>query len=198
MFKTLFSILVLCLLSAPVLAQTAVPVQPATPADVQAVDGAEVRDTPELGGAVEKLLPADGTFTPAVKDVSGYKDTLGEHTETQKVLEKKVKTIKLQNVVPAIHFGSGDAQIPEEYISKVRSILAGMADRKSVRLHLVGHTDNVQLSGAAKAKYGDNAGLARERAGVAAEFFQKALKLPPESISYEGMGDSHPIASNAT
>ena len=67
-----------------------------------------------------------------------------------------------------------------------------------MRLHMVGHTDNVQLRGALKDKYGDNAGLARERAGIAAEFFQKALNLPPESISYEGLGESQPVASNKT
>jgi len=161
-------------------------------------DEIEIRETPALGEAVEKQLPPDGEFTPLVKDVSGFKETLGDRIETKKVLEKNVKTIKLQNVVPPIHFESGDSKIPDEYIGKVRSILAGMIGRKNVRLHLVGHTDNVKLRGAAQAKYGDNAGLARERAGEAAEFFQKALDLPPESISYEGMGESMPVASNKT
>jgi len=44
----------------------------------------------------------------------------------------------------------------------------------------------------------DNDGLSRERAGVAAEFFQKALGLPPESVTYEGRGERQPVASNAT
>jgi flagellar motor protein MotB len=192
MFKFISCIVVSSLLSAPALAQTA------TPADAQNSNPVEVRETPVLGGAVEKQLPIDAKSTSLVKDVSGFKESLGDRIETQKVLEKKVKTIKLQNVVPPIHFGSGDANIPNDYIAKVRSILDSMIGRKNVRLHLVGYTDNVQLSGAAKAKYGDNAGLGRERAGVAAEFFQKALELPPESISYEGMGESHPVASNAT
>ena len=33
---------------------------------------------------------------------------------------------------------------------------------------------------------------------MAAEYFQKALGLPPESITYEGKGESEPVASNAT
>ena len=192
MLKTISSVVVLCLLSAAVLAETV------TPAAVQKSGEAEVRETPSLGEAVEKQLSTDVESVPLVKDVSGFKDSLGERIETQQVLEKNVKTIKLQNVVPPIHFGSGDAKIPAEYIDKVRSILASMVGRKNVRLHLVGYTDNVQLSGAAKAQYGDNAGLARERAGVAAEFFQKALDLPAESISYEGIGEGKPVASNST
>ncbi len=192
MFKTISYILVLFQMSATVLAQTD------TSSEEQNISSGEVRETPVLGGAVEKLLLLDAKVTDSVKDLSGQNAATGDRIETQKVLEKVVRTIKLQNVVPAIHFGSGDAKIPDEYINKVRTILDSMKGKANVRLHLVGHTDNVQLSGAAKAEYGDNAGLARERAGVAAEFFQKALQLPPESISYEGMGDSQPIASNKT
>jgi len=192
MLKNISYIIMSCLLSATVLAESA------TPVEVQNPPETEVHETPVLGEQVEKQLPLDGDFTLHVKDVSGLKETLGDRIETQKVLEKNVKTIKLQNVVPAIHFDSGDVNIPDEYISKVRIILASMVGRKNVRLHLVGYTDNVQLSDAAKSKYGDNTGLARERAGVAAEFFQKALNLPPESITYEGLGESKPVASNST
>lgn len=157
-----------------------------------------VREIPKVGEATEKNLLPDEEFNTMVKDVSGYKEILGERTETQKVLEQKVKTVKLQNVVPPILFDSGDAKIPDDYVTKVRAILDSMVGRKNVRLHLVGYTDNVQLTGAAKTRYGDNAGLARERAGVAAEFFQKALDLPAESITYEGLGESKPVASNST
>ncbi|HKB60103.1 MAG TPA: OmpA family protein [Gallionellaceae bacterium] len=180
-------------MSAIALADDAAPAAPA-----QNVSDVQVRETPALGKNVERQLPPDGDFTNFVKDFGGQKDVQGDHLETKKVMVDAVKTIKLQNVVPPVHFGSGEANIPESYIEKVRSVLAGMADKKNVRLHLVGYTDNVPLRGKAKAQYGDNEGLSRERAGVAAEFFQKALHLPPESISYEGRGDANPVASNDT
>ncbi|TMG96459.1 MAG: OmpA family protein, partial [Betaproteobacteria bacterium] len=109
-----------------------------------------------------------------------------------------MRTIKVQNLLPPIHFESGKADISKEYVEKVRKILDGMKDRKNVRLHLVGHTDNVQLFGETRIQYVDNDGLSRERAGVAAEFFQKTLGLPPESVTYEGRGERQPVASNAT
>ncbi len=160
--------------------------------------GQTVYETPVLGEAVEKLLSPDAPYTPWLQDESRLPAPQGDRIEIRKVLEKNVRTIKLQNVVPPILFGSGEAAIPPEYIEQVRAILDGMKDRRNVRLHLVGHTDNVQLRGEAQTRYGDNAGLARERAGVAAEFFQKALKLPPESVTYEGMGERQPVASNTT
>ncbi|HEY6011230.1 MAG TPA: OmpA family protein [Nitrospirota bacterium] len=101
-------------------------------------------------------------------------------------------------MVPPIHFRKGEADIPEEYVALLRGVLEKMRGRTNVRLHFVGHADPQRLSGPLQAKYGDNTGLSKERAGTTAEYFQRALGLPPEAISYEGMGDTKPVASNAT
>lgn len=157
-----------------------------------------VRETAPLGETVEKQL--DPYVPPALwsQDDSIYEKNRGDRIETQEVLEKVVKTVKLQNLVPAIRYNSGDYQIPESYVEKLRDILESMKDRRNVRLHFVGHSDDVRLRGALKERLGDNIGLSRERAGTAAEYFQRALDLPPESISYEGLGETRPVASNAT
>lgn len=157
---------------------------------------AGIRTTAPYGEAVEQYLSIDSPYTPWVTDADGEQG--GDKIEIQKVIDKEVKTLKLQNVVPPIRFESGKAAIPEDYIGLLRDVLERMKDRVNVRLHFLGHTDNVKLSGALKEKFGDNAGLARERAGTTAEYFQRALDLPPESISYEGVGDAQPIASNST
>ena len=156
-----------------------------------------VLEAPALGQAVEKHAGTDEPRTLWVRD--GDADgKQGDTVEMKKVLEKAVKTIKVQNLVPPIHFASGEAQIPEGYVERLREALDSMKGRANVRLHFVGHSDNAQLRGKVKEKYGDNLTLSRERAGVTAEHFQKALHLPSESITYEGMGESQPVASNAT
>jgi flagellar motor protein MotB len=160
--------------------------------------GPKVMTLPRLGQTVEKQISPDSPLTPWVQDESRLPPLIKERTEEQQVPEQTVRTIKVQNLLPPIYFSSGKADIPSDYVEQVRKVLADMKGRKNVRLHLVGHTDNVQLVGAAKAQYGDNAGLARERAGVAAEFFQRSLELTAESITYEGKGESQPVASNAT
>ncbi|HSC00387.1 MAG TPA: OmpA family protein, partial [Burkholderiaceae bacterium] len=154
--------------------------------------------TPSLGQTVEKQLDPDAQLTPWKLDENTLPPLVKERTENQEVLEKNVRTIKVQNLLPPIYFESGKANISNEYVDKVREILEGMKDRRNVRLHLVGHTDNVQLFGETRIQYVDNDGLSRERAGVAAEFFQKALSLPPESVTYEGRGEREPVASNAS
>lgn len=159
---------------------------------------AETREVATIGETTEKHLPADQTLTPWLLDPSIFAQDQGDRTEKRKVAEKDVKTIKLTNVVPPIHFRKGEADIPEEYVAILRGVLEKMRGRLNVRLHFVGHADPQALFGPLKAKFGDNTGLSRERAGTTAEYFQRALGLPAEAISYEGMGTSKPVASNAT
>jgi flagellar motor protein MotB len=170
---------------------------PAFLGTLTAAYAASLHEPSALGQAVEKQ---SGTDLPRTewgqdKDADGKQD---DRLVMKKVKEKAVTTIKLQNVVPPIHFASGEAEIPAGYVEKLRNVLDGMKGKDNVRVHFVGHTDNAQLFGEVRMKYEDNLTLSRERAGVTAEHFQRALHLTAESITYEGLGESKPIASNTT
>jgi flagellar motor protein MotB len=193
------SALALAVVLASGAALAATPSGAAVPSPAGVVEpSAPLRETAPLGAAVERQLPLYIEPSRWQQDDSLYQQNRGDRIETQQVQEQVVKTIKLPNVVPPIHYGSGAAAIPESYVGLLRDVLARMKGRRNVRLHFVGHSDNARLRAALQARFGDNVGLSRERAGTAAEFFQQALGLPPESIAYEGMGEAQPIASNAT
>ena len=147
---------------------------------------------------VEQHLPLSSSIQEWVQQDQKEKEQAAKKVELKKVLEQTVKTVKLENVVPPIEFKSGQADIPENYVTLLRDILAGMKNRVNVRLHFIGHTDDVKLTGSLQKKYGDNVGLSKERAGTTAEFFQRALHLPPEAISFDGKGELEPVASNKT
>jgi len=151
-----------------------------------------------IGEAVERHLPTDQQFMQWAQDPQLLATQSGDRIEKREVIAEGVKTVKLKNVVPAIHFESGVADIPPSYIERLRGVLDRMKQLKNVRLHLVGHADDQPLSDALAGVYGDNSGLSRERAGEVAELVQKALALPPEAISFEWAGDTQPIAPNTT
>lgn len=151
-----------------------------------------------MGEAVERHLPADQTYTQWMHDPKRFERDEGDRFEVQPVAAQTLETVKLRNVIAPIHFESGVAKISDGQVDLLRKALDGVRDKRNVRLHLVGHADDQQLSGALAQAYGDNSGLSRERAGEVAEFLQRALLLAPEVISYEWAGDTHPIASNAT
>jgi flagellar motor protein MotB len=151
-----------------------------------------------IGENTERQLPPDEIFTLWVQDETFFKPHEEDRIEMEKVLDKKHETFKLENAVPPIGFNSGEADIPQSAITKLRAVLDGMKHRANVRVHFVGHTDSDKLSPELRAKYVDNIGLSRARAEIAAEFFQRALGLPPESVTYDGVGDTQPIASDNT
>jgi len=158
----------------------------------------DVRETVSRGEAAEMHLPTDQPLTPWVHDPAIFEKDEGDRTEIREVTEEEVKTIKLKNVVPPIYFNLGEIEITDTYLKMLRDALDDMRDRANVRLHFVGHADSLPLRGELIELYGDNVGLSRERAGTVAEYCQRALNLPPEAISYEGFGDSQPVADNAT
>ena len=152
----------------------------------------------EPGEAVERHLSLDEPTMQWSQDPELLATQGGDRLEEQEVRADQAETEKLRNVVPPIHFESGVADIPAGYIERLRQVLRSMRHLENVRLHLVGHADDQPLSESLAGIYGDNSGLSRERAGEVAEFLQRALALPAESISFEWAGDSQPIASNAS
>jgi len=157
-----------------------------------------VREAAGLGESVEMHMPEAQPLTPWIHDPAIFEKDEGDRTEMREVVEPDIKTIKLNNLVPPIHFGLGEAVITENYLDMLRHVLNRMRDRDNVRLHFIGHADSLPLRGELIELYGDNIGLSRERAGTVAEYCQGALNLPPEAISYEGLGDSQPVADNKT
>jgi len=160
--------------------------------------GIHVREASSNGQSTEMHLPPDQSLHPWILDPSIFEEDQGDTVELRQVVETDVKTIKLTNLVPPIPFHEGQAEIPEDYLSRLRDILENMEGRVNVRLHFVGHTDSTPLSKSLQALYNDNTGLSHERAGTTAEYFQGALNLPADSISYEGVGETKPVASNGT
>jgi len=152
----------------------------------------------DIGENTEKHLAPDAVFNLWIQDETFFRPREEDRVEIKKVLEKSAETFKLENAVNDIPFQSGQEIIPEQYVNELKQLLDKMKNRANVRVHFVGHSDNDRLTGASVAKYGDNIGLSKARAETTAEFFQRVLDLPPESISYDGVGASQPIASNNT
>lgn len=145
----------------------------------------------------EALLP-DEEFTLWLQDESLFRPALDDDVLYDKRLIRDVETVKLADKMPGIRFDAGSSDIPPEFIENLRTVLAGMQGRENVRLHFIGHTDNAPLTGGLRAQYSDNTGLSAARAQMVAEFFQRELGLDPAAVSFEGRGESEPIASNDT
>ena len=158
---------------------------------------AQLVDHP-LAENTEKHFPPNQEFTLWTQDETFFQPKEDDKVEIKKVLEKEVETHKLENKVPAIGFQSGEVNIPDSYVEKLRTILNEMKNRTNVRLHFIGHSDTDKLGPTLRAKYINNIGLSKYRAQETAEYFQRELDLPPDGVSFDGVGDTKPVASNET
>ena len=105
--------------------------QPAS-ADASAVTGTGVTESPTLGQTVEQYRVPEEPRTAWVKDPADITDT-GDKLAVRKVVDEEANTVKLQNVIPPIHFESGKVAIPKSYIGKLQKILDSVKQRTNVR-----------------------------------------------------------------
>ncbi|WML92204.1 YfaZ family outer membrane protein [Thiothrix lacustris] len=123
-----------------------------------------------------------------------------EQVCSEQMLDEKGKewtTRRLPDIIPALHFDSGKADIKPEYLAKLAQLIELTKDKQNVRLGFVGHTDNERLKPATKKKYKDNDGLSKARALEVAEYVLKNLGKDLD-VTVDGKGESDPIADNAT
>ncbi len=101
-----------------------------------------VRESGFQGVATETHLPVDNSSTLWIHDPAVFDEKEGDRVEIREVVEQNLKTVKLDNLVPPIHFGLGEVQISKEYIKLLQDVLDSMRDRTNLRLHFIGHADS--------------------------------------------------------
>src|ERR1044072_8530565 len=95
--------------------------------------GAEPVTETSLGEAVERQLSSDEAIHQWTQDPQRLNTEAGDMIVSTQVTKQEVETVKLQNVMPPIHFESGVANIAPSYVEKLRKVLDGMRDRRNVR-----------------------------------------------------------------
>lgn len=119
------------------------------------------------------------------------------YERVERVVED-VNTVKLVDLVKPVRFASGRSDIRLSEVDVLRQVVEELKGKHNLRLHFIGHTDNERLSARSRAKYGDNYGLALDRATQVGNMFKSELGLPDHMVTFEGMGPDQPLAGNDT
>ncbi|NPA04131.1 MAG: OmpA family protein [Epsilonproteobacteria bacterium] len=89
-----------------------------------------------------------------------------------------------------INFDFDSARIKPEYLPKIREVVEFLKAHPAYKAEIQGHTDNI-----GSREY--NKRLSKRRAKAVYEEMIR-MGIDPDRLSYEGYGEEHPIASNAT
>ena len=144
-----------------------------------------------------------------VTDLEQEKDTAaqmakGLENEMRTDLESKDVTISnLQgkltvNILDRVMFDSGEAILKPAGESVMRKIAALLAEHPQLKIHVIGHTDNVPIRPEARSRFGSNWELSTARALAAVHFLTETAGVDPRRVGAVGYGEYRPLADNAT
>jgi len=120
--------------------------------------------------------------------------------EMRSDLESKDVTIsKLQgkltvNILDRVMFDSGEAILKPDGETVLLKIAALLAAHPTLKIHVIGHTDNVPI----RSRFASNWELSTARALAAVHFLTEKAGVDPRRVGAVGYGEYRPIADNST
>jgi chemotaxis protein MotB len=143
-----------------------------------------------------------------VADLQKERDQAAQAAQAAKGLEEEMRTdleskdvtiSKLQgkltvNILDRVMFDSGEAVLKPAGESVLQKIAALLATHANLKIHVIGHTDNVPI----RSRFASNWELSTARALAAVHFLTERAGLDPRRVGAVGYGEYRPIADNAT
>src|ERR1041384_487925 len=118
--------------------------------------------------------------------------------EMRAALESKDVTIsQLQgkltvNILDRILFDSGEAELKPDGAAVLRKVADILAQHSNLRVHVIGHTDNVPIRAGARSRFPSNWELSTARATAAVRFLCEKAEVDPRRLGAVGYGEFHP------
>jgi len=124
--------------------------------------------------------------------------------EMRAALESKDVTIsQLQgkltvNILDRVLFDSGEAELKTDGEAVLRKVAAFLEQHPSLKVHVIGHTDNVPIRAGARGRFPSNWELSAARATSAVRFLTEKAGIDPRRLGAVAYGEFRPIADNTT
>jgi chemotaxis protein MotB len=174
-------------------------------AELAAAQAAATKAEAEAGDLRNKLADSEARN----EDLQKQQDIV-VHThqsledEMRNALESKDVTIsQLQgkltvNILDRVMFDSGEAELKPAGAAVLRKVAAVLAQHPNIKVHVIGHTDNVPIRAAARNRFPSNWELSTVRATSAVRFLTEVAGVDPRRLGAVGYGEFRPVAENTT
>jgi chemotaxis protein MotB len=169
----------------------------------------------EARAAAAKSAAESGELKARLAESQGRIEELGKEKEavvqTHKSLEdemraalesKDVTISQLQgkltvNILDRVLFDSGEAELKPDGAAVLRKVAEVLAQHPNLKIHVIGHTDNVPIRASARNRFPSNWELSTARANAAVRFLSEKAGVDPRRLGVVGYGEFRPIADNA-
>jgi len=133
-----------------------------------------------------------------VTSAGRLEDEMRAQLESKDVTISKLQGKLTVNILDRILFDSGEAVLKSDGEVVLKKIAAILAEHPELKIHVVGHTDNVPIRASARSRFASNWELSTARALAAVRFLTEQAGVDPRRLGAVGYGEFRPIADNAT
>ena len=171
-------------------------------AEAQAAVG---RTEAEAKAAQEKLAESQAKIAElekekeaAVQSQQSLEDEMRSALESRDVTISQLQGKLTVNILDRVMFDSGEAQLKPDGEAVLRKVATILAEHSELKIHVIGHTDNVPIRVSARSRFPSNWELSTARATAAVRFLSESCGVDPRRMGAVGYGEFRPVADNAT
>ena len=163
---------------------------------------AALADNVKASGQIEALqkqiydLQQDKATSTAT--AVGLEDEMRQDLESKDITISQLQGKLTLSILDKVLFKSGEAELQPEGEAVMRKIAAFLDGHPRLKIHVVGHTDNIPIRPEARSRFASNWELSTARALAAVHFLTERAGLDPRRVGAVGYGENRPVADNAT
>lgn len=152
------------------------------------------KDKDQLAVLQTQVADLEKEKDQAAQMAKGLEDEMRADLESKDVTISKLQGKLTVNILDRVMFDSGEAILKPDGESVMRKIAAILAGHPGLKIHVIGHTDNVPI----RNRFASNWELSSARALAAVHFLTEKAGVDPHRVGTVGYGEYRPIADNST
>ncbi len=149
------------------------------------------------------------SLTNQLAEIRKEKEQVGQQAKSleqqmrEQLESKDVAISKLQGkltvtIVDRVMFDSGEAVLKPGGAAVMQKIADLLSTHPELKIHVIGHTDNVPIRPSAQNRFASNWELSVARALAAVHFLTEKAGVDPRRVGALGYGEFRPIADNSS
>jgi len=146
----------------------------------------------------EELLGLRKEKELAGQQAKGLEEEMRAELESKDVAISKLQGKLTVTIVDRVMFDSGEAILKPDGAAVMQKIADLLAGHPELKIHVIGHTDNVPIRQSAQSRFLSNWELSAARALAAVHGLTEKSGVDPRRVGAVGYGEFRPIADNAT
>jgi chemotaxis protein MotB len=134
----------------------------------------------------------------ATQKAETLEDQMRADLESKDVAISKLQGKLTVTILDQIMFDSGEAVLKPGGESVMEKIATFLTEHPELKIHVIGHTDNIPIRPEAHSRFASNWELSTARALAALHFLTEKAGVDPRRVGAVGYGEYRPIADNTT